>query len=45
MPHIFSLFIFQMDENLEIYSIGSIIQKPMEDTNFSPWLLISIKFT
>lgn len=45
MCHIFSLFIFQMNENLEIYNTGSTIQKPVEDTNFFPWLLVSIKLT
>ena len=35
MPHIFSLFIFQRNENVEMYNIRAKIQKPLEYTNFS----------
>lgn len=33
MCHIFSLFVSQMSENLEIYNIRALTQKPIEDTN------------
>lgn len=45
MCHIFSLFVSQMSENLEIYNIRALIQKPIEDTNSFLWLFISITFT